>query len=271
MAFISIPEQTTIQDSDHQESSKLNFHRLLDLYPSFATPISILIPLLMNITLDKNTFKSNPLFRFIFFAIPLSHLSLLNLRLLFSIKNSDKKSLFSSILHSVFRFLFFTFSIISILLIPAFYLDNPEDFESLSFFFLFVPFPISATYLLSTSCCLTPGSISFIDTSPDALFDILPLLSSLVFIFLLQKNEKYLLPSLCLYIFSFLLILLRSYNQRYNPSPKAEETTLWRKIVFATIFAIFLFAYIIATLALLLLALEKLPIPPPRTQLNNKP
>ncbi|KAL7345786.1 DUF2463 domain-containing protein [Encephalitozoon intestinalis] len=264
MAFISIPKQTTIRDSDHQENFKLKFYQLLDLYSSFATPISILIPLLMGITLKENTFKSNSLLGFIFLAIPLSHLSLLNLRSFFSIKNSNKKSLFPSILHSVFRFFFSTFSIISILLIPAFYFDNSKNVKS--FFFFFVPFPISATYLLSISCSLTSDSIFFIDTGFDSLLDILPLLSySLVFIFLLQNNEKYGPLAPYLYIFSFLLVLLRSFNQRYNPSPKAEETTLWRKIVFTTILAIFLFAYIIATLALLLLAWKELPIPPSRT------
>ncbi|KAL7345842.1 DUF2463 domain-containing protein [Encephalitozoon intestinalis] len=261
MASILIPKQATIRDSDHQRSPKLNFHRLLDLYSFFATPISILIPLLMGITLKENTFKSNSLLRFFFFLIPLSHLSLLNLRLFFSIKNSDKKSLFRSILHSVFRFLFFTFSIISILLIPMLYFLKTESIKFLSFFFL--PLPISATYLLSTSCSFTPGSISFIDTSLDALLDLLLLLSSLVSISICLEDEnvKFLLY-LC--IFSFLLLLLRSLNQRYNPSPKAEETTAWRKIVFATILAIFLFAYIIATLVLFPSILEKLPIPPPK-------
>ncbi|UTX45707.1 DUF2463 domain-containing protein [Encephalitozoon intestinalis] len=188
MLSIPISEKTTIRYSDHQESPKLNFHRLLDLYSFFATPISILIPLLMSMAFKQDTFESNSLLRFIFFAIPLSHLSLLNLRLLFSIKNSDKKSLFRSILHSVFRFLFFTFSIISILLIPMLYLNNPEDINFFSFFFL--PLPISATYLLSTSCSLTPGHISFIDTGLNALVDILLLLSSLVSISICLDDER---------------------------------------------------------------------------------
>ncbi|UTX45158.1 DUF2463 domain-containing protein [Encephalitozoon intestinalis] len=194
MAFISIPEQTTIQHSDHQGSSKLNFHRLLDLYFTFATPISILIPLLMGITLAKNTFKSNSLLRFIFLAIPLSHLSLLNLRSFFAIKNSNEKSPSHSILHSVFRFLFFTFSIISILLVPMFYLENPEDIKSFSFFFL--PLPISATYLLSTSC--SPPSISFIDTGLDALLDLLLLLSSLTSLAPWSQNQESFLLYLCI-------------------------------------------------------------------------
>ncbi|KAL7344719.1 DUF2463 domain-containing protein [Encephalitozoon intestinalis] len=261
MLSIPISEKTTIRYSDHQESPKLNFHRLLDLYSFFATPISILIPLLMSMAFKQDTFESNSLLRFIFFAIPLSHLSLLNLRLLFSIKNSDKKSLFRSILHSVFRFLFFTFSIISILLIPMLYLNNPEDINFFSFFFL--PLPISATYLLSTSCSLTPGHISFIDTGLNALVDILLLLSSLVSISICLDDEKEKFhPYLC--VFSLLLLLLRSYNQRYNPSPKAEETTLWRKIFFLTILTIFLLVYIMAGIILFLLILEeyfKLPIP----------
>ncbi|UTX45927.1 DUF2463 domain-containing protein [Encephalitozoon intestinalis] len=199
MLSIPISEKTTIRYSDHQESPKLNFHRLLDLYSFFATPISILIPLLMSMAFKQDTFESNSLLRFIFFAIPLSHLSLLNLRLLFSIKNSDKKSLFRSILHSVFRFLFFTFSIISILLIPMLYLNNPEDINFFSFFFL--PLPISATYLLSTSCSLTPGHISFIDTGLNALVDILLLLSSLVSISICLDDEKEKFhPYLCVFL-----------------------------------------------------------------------
>ncbi|KAL7346016.1 DUF2463 domain-containing protein [Encephalitozoon intestinalis] len=262
MLSIPISEKTTIRDSDHQGSSKLKSHWILDLYSSFATPISILIPLLMSMVFEEDTFQDNSLLGFIFLVIPFSHLSLLNLRLSFAIKNSNEKSLFPSILHSVFRFLFFTFSIISILLIPAFCFDIPSDIKPFSFSLLLPS--ISATYLLSTSCSLTPPSISFIDTGLDALLDLLLLSSSLIaLIFFLQKNWEY-LPYLCLCIFSFLLLLLRSFNQRYNPSPKTKETTSWRKIVFATIFAIFLFAYIIATFVLLLLALEKLLAPPPK-------
>ncbi|KAL7345668.1 DUF2463 domain-containing protein [Encephalitozoon intestinalis] len=254
MAFISIPKQTTIRDSDHRKSSKLKSHWILDLYSSFATSISILIPLLMSMAFKQDTFESNSLLRFIFFAIPLPHLSLLNLRLLFSIKNSDEKSLFRSILYLFLRFLFFTFSIISILLIPMFSFANPESINLFSFFFL--PLPISATYLLSTSCSLTPGYISFIDTGLNALVDILLLLSSLVSISICldDENQKFLLY-LC--VFSFLLVLLRSYNQRYNPSPKTEETTLWRKIIFLTILTIFLLVYIMAAIILFLLISEE--------------
>ncbi|KAL7344993.1 DUF2463 domain-containing protein [Encephalitozoon intestinalis] len=236
MLSIPISEKTTIRDSDHQENFKLKFYQLLDLYSSFATPISILISLLIGITLGEGTLKNNLLISF-FFVIPLSHLSLLNLRLFSSIKNPDEKSLFHSILYSFLRFLFFTSFIISILLIPAFYLDNPEDTKFLPLFL--VPFLFSNAYLLSTSCCLTPGSISFIDTGLDALLDILIFLSSLTSLGAWCQNHESFPP----YLFfpTFLLILLRSLNQRYNPSPKAEETTAWRKIVFATTLAISLF------------------------------
>ncbi|KAL7346018.1 DUF2463 domain-containing protein [Encephalitozoon intestinalis] len=239
MLSIPISEKTTIRDSDHQESFKLKSHWILDLYSSFATPISILIPLLMHMTFEEDTLKNNPLIPFFFFLIPLSHLSLLNLRSFFAIKNSNEKSPSHSILHSVFKFLFFTSFIISILLIPAFYLGNSEDIKSFSFFFL--PLLISAAYLLSTSCCLTPGSISLIDTGLDALLDILIFLSSLTSLVAWSQNQESLL--LCLYIFSFLLILLRSYNQRYKPSRKTEETILWRQALPVLILAISLLVY----------------------------
>ncbi|UTX45512.1 DUF2463 domain-containing protein [Encephalitozoon intestinalis] len=168
MAFISIPEQTTIQHSDHQGSSKLNFHRLLDLYFTFATPISILIPLLMGITLAKNTFKSNSLLRFIFLAIPLSHLSLLNLRSFFAIKNSNEKSPSHSILHSVFRFLFFTFSIISILLVPMFYLENPEDIKS--FLSSSCLFPYQLLIYSPPPAPLLPFPLSILVSTPSSIY-----------------------------------------------------------------------------------------------------
>ncbi|KAL7344716.1 DUF2463 domain-containing protein [Encephalitozoon intestinalis] len=238
MLSIPISEKTTIQDSDHQKNFKLKFYQLLDLYSSFAAPISILISLLIGTTLGEDTLKNNLLISF-FFLIPLSHLSLLNFRLFSSIKNPDEKSLFHSILYSFLRFLFFSFSIISILLILAFYLGNPP--EDIKFFSLFlVPFLFSSAYLLSTSCCLTPGSISFIDTGLDALLDILIFLSSLTNLVAWSQNQKF--PP---YLFfpTFLLVLLRSYNQRYRPSRKTQETTSWRKIVFATILGISLFIF----------------------------
>ncbi|KAL7344502.1 DUF2463 domain-containing protein [Encephalitozoon intestinalis] len=256
MLFILILKQTTIRDSDHQEISKPKSHWLLDLYSTFATPISILIPLLMPMAFEQNTFESNSFIGLIFFAIPLLNLAFLNLHSFFVIRKYKKKSkpAFYFILYSVLRFLFFIFFIISILLIPIFYLSNLNDFDTKFFSFFLFPFALSTTYLLSISCSFTPGSICFIDTGFNALLDILLLMSSLISLGAWCQNEKY-LP----YLFfpTFLLIFLRPLNQRYNPSRKSPKTTAWRQILFAIILVIPTIFYLLMAFFSFLFITEK--------------
>ncbi|KAL7346335.1 hypothetical protein P7C65_03s3g03120 [Encephalitozoon intestinalis] len=172
MAFISIPEQTTIRDSDHQESSKLKFYQLLNLYSSFAIPISILIPLLMLAVFKEDTLKNNPLIPFFFFLIPSSHSSLLNFRLFKRIKNSDEKSLFRSILYLFLRFLFFTFSIIPILLILLFFYP---DLECLKYIKLLSSYcPLSSQMLIYSPppapSLLVPFPLLMLVSTPSSIY-----------------------------------------------------------------------------------------------------
>ncbi|KAL7344503.1 DUF2463 domain-containing protein [Encephalitozoon intestinalis] len=238
---MSIPTQTPTPKHSYNLNLKQKFRWLLGLYSAFATPISILIPLLMSMAFEEDTFQDNSLLRFIFFAIPLSHLSLLNLRLFFAVKNSDEKltSPFRSILHSILKLFFFAFFIVSILLIPTLYFLNRNSWDIKKFSSFTWPFALSTSYLLSTSCCFTPSSISFVDTEFDLLLDLFLLLSSLLFIFITWKETEESLPPY-LTISSLLLILLKSLNRRYNPSPKTEEITAWRQVFLVLIFISFI-------------------------------
>ncbi|KAL7345491.1 DUF2463 domain-containing protein [Encephalitozoon intestinalis] len=245
MLSIPIPKQTSTPKDSYNLNLKQKFPCLLHLYSSFATPISILIPLLMNITLPEDAFKKSSFTRFIFFAIPLFHLTLLNFRLYQNVYSFSYKS--TSKLYStsylILRPLFLLFAIISFLSIFAFSAAAKTKYiKTLSLFSLFL---LSATYFFFSSFSLTPNSIQFQDSG----IDILPDLFFFLILFSKQNHSLSLL-----YFFFFTLFKSQTIP---HPSPKSLDTTLWRQIVFFLFFPTLTIFYLLLGLFSLSLILEK--------------
>ncbi|KAL7345787.1 DUF2463 domain-containing protein [Encephalitozoon intestinalis] len=212
---MSIPifEKITILKHSYNQNLKPKFPQFLHLYSSFATPISILIPLLMGITLNENTLQNNPLLKFIFFLIPLSQLILLNFRLYqnvysFSYKSTSKFSTSYLILKP--RILLF--AIISFLSIFAFPIPETNHIQTSSLFSLFL---LSATPFFFISFSLTPNSSLFQDSAIDIL--------ALFIIPFFEGNH-------ILFFLYFFFTLFKSQRIEH-PSPKSIDTTLSRQIL----------------------------------------
>ncbi|UTX44974.1 DUF2463 domain-containing protein [Encephalitozoon intestinalis] len=245
MLSIPIPKQTSTPKDSYNLNLKQKFPCLLHLYSSFATPISILIPLLMNITLPEDAFKKSSFTRFIFFAIPLFHLTLLNFRLYQNVYSFSYKS--TSKLYStsylILRPLFLLFAIISFLSIFAFSAAAKTKYiQTSSLLSLFL---LSATHFFPTSFSLTPNSIQFQDSGIGILADL-----SLFIVPFFEGNHTLFL----LYFFFFTLFK----SQRIPlESPKSIDTTVWRQIVFLLFFIILTAFYLLMGLFPLSLILQK--------------
>ncbi|KAL7345841.1 DUF2463 domain-containing protein [Encephalitozoon intestinalis] len=255
MNSISISETTTVLNSTYYKNFKQELYRILDLYNHFGTPIFILFPRLIFQIFDKNTFNNSLLLGFLPFGLPFIHLALMNFRLYRNIDISRYKPPSRShfIFYMILKFFFLSSSIISIFLI--FFLRNFNDLSISRFSSVFFPFALSTAYLLSISCSFIPGSISFIDSDADAVIDLLLLLSSLSGLFLVRQRKD---KSSFLFIFSFLLVLLRSLKERYYPGKKSAKITPLRQVLFVFIVAIPVMSYDIISIPLIYMLIKNI-------------
>ncbi|AFN82935.1 hypothetical protein EROM_050010 [Encephalitozoon romaleae SJ-2008] len=205
----------------------------------FAGIVSIVFPAIMHFTLGPSI-KDSLLLKFITVLLPFSYSAAQHF-LLFRINRSlDYKS--SSLLHSILYFLLnlflFVFAVIDGISTVTFTLDKWDD--DVSFSILLPSFVVPSTYLLSTACILTPGSIQFPDTGFNFLIDILILLRIVVGIMFPLHNSSYIYIA----VPSFILILLRSLNLGYSSS-SVTEYAVWRQLIVFLIFGISLFIHTI--------------------------
>lgn len=213
-------------------------------YKGFLAFISMAFPILAYHIFKEDRLDENLLLKFIIVLFPLSYSAVEYFILFRDNWDSDSKSLtmLQRMFYFIFSALFAIFSIISIfsaIIFPFADWDNNDGALANSVLLpsLFVPL----SYLLCTSCSLTPELISFTDTGVTIWIDLVILSLSIVSLILFPKElEHYIyIP-----ISSLIFILVRSVKEYIFPSSKCLESTItWRTFVLIVIFLINVFIY----------------------------
>ncbi|KMV65729.1 hypothetical protein M970_082060 [Encephalitozoon cuniculi EcunIII-L] len=240
MSVTNIPQSHETNEMQHIKNQS-HWRVILSSLGIFMATV---YPIFMYLVFTKDCFEERHLLRLITLVLPFLYSTIQYLFLLYTNwKNGHKQEdILYNILYYLLNLLLTTFSIISILSIIALIINRRENDDDLFFFSVILP-SMPLTYLLSTSCCLVPGQIGFIDTGINIFIDIL-ILSCLVSLTLICIEPK---DYLCFIAISSALTLVRLLKKKYLSSKQSPPPTApWRVAIFVLIFSFVVFIYVLA-------------------------
>ncbi|CAD26305.1 hypothetical protein [Encephalitozoon cuniculi GB-M1] len=220
------------------------------VFSDLGALMSIALPMLMYFTFTKNDFDTSPLLKVVMLLFPCSYSAAGYFLLCYSSRTAHHKT---GILYHLLNVLLVTFAAISILSIIVLPIEKWSKRLLGVYSMPSSSFVVSLTYLLYTSCDLTTAS--FTDTGITAFVELLSLLFLMSYPIFLTRNPEY-YPYLS--IISAILILARSFKEKYFPNKKTSESVVrWRLLIFFVILGFTTFSYIMAGLSCLHIIKEK--------------
>ncbi|KAG5858490.1 DUF2463 domain-containing protein [Encephalitozoon hellem] len=219
-----------------------------DIIQICAAPISIVLPIIVHLLLEEDLIRYNILPKLAIVLPPLLYSGIQCFVVLFNNNREEQcesPSTLTSALRSLTNISLLLFSLISFLSIILLATDKyNQNIKSLLIMLTF-PYLVPSTYLLNTSCSLTQSNFHYTTTnSLDILLDLLILLSTASIITILTFNFVEKGWILCFVIVLPILILIRSWREKYRPSTKYNgPTSLWRVATLIVILVSAIIAY----------------------------
>ncbi|KAG5858468.1 DUF2463 domain-containing protein [Encephalitozoon hellem] len=237
---ISLPQL----DQTDEHRVKLDY---CDIIHIGAAPISTVLPIIICLLLEGDLIKHKILPKLLILIPPFLYSGIQSL-VLFNNNRREQSvspSTLTSALHSLTNITLLLFSLISLLSIIALSIINTWGKDVYAFLSAMLPFLLASTYLLSTSCSLAQSNFQYTATNTvDIFLDLLILLSMPASIAVIALNIN--VWALCFVIVLVLpiLILIRSWREKYRPSAKYNgPTKLWRVAILIIILVAATIAY----------------------------
>ncbi|UTX43459.1 DUF2463 domain-containing protein [Encephalitozoon hellem] len=237
-----------------------------DIIQICAAPISMVFPIITYLLLDEDTIRYNILLKLAIVLPPFLYSGVHCLIMFNNNRTEQSKPLSTPRPPLVFLLntLLLLFSIISLISIIAFPIDEWGKDYTIFLSIILPSFFVSSTYLLSTSCTLTRSSLQYTTTNTiDILLDLLILLSILASIAAgIALDINIWAWTFCFIILPVILIFIRSWREKYLPSAKYEGSVVASRVAIPLIiFLISIVIYSLLTHLLLLIFKEKLKSP----------
>ncbi|KAG5858487.1 DUF2463 domain-containing protein [Encephalitozoon hellem] len=250
----------------HPDDKHMKGHRAglnwKDIIQICAAPISMVFPIITYLLLEEDTIRYNMLLKLAIVLPPFLY-SGVHCLIMFNNSRTEQSDSSSTPLSTFLNIIFLLFSIISLLSIIAFPIDEWGKDYTIFLSIILPSFFVSSTYLLSTSCTLTRSIFQYTAANTaDILLDLLILLSILASIAAgIALNINVWAWTFCFIILPAILILTRSWREKYLPSAKYNgPTSPWRVAILIIIFLIAIIIYSFLTRLLLLIFKEKLKV-----------
>ncbi|UTX42313.1 DUF2463 domain-containing protein [Encephalitozoon hellem] len=242
---INLPELDQTDEHTKEHRAALGFWDIIQIC---AAPVSMALPIIICSLLQRNTIHYNTLPKLAMSFPPFLYSGV---HCLIMFNNNRKEqyespSTLNSALAFLLNILLLLFSAISFLsIILSATKKWNQNIKNLLTILVF-PFLVPSTYLLSTSCSLAQSNFHYTTTNTlDILLDLLILLSipaSIAIIPIFSFWKKVWIP--CFVIILPILILIRSWREKYRPSAKYNgPTKIWRVATLIIILAPAIIAY----------------------------
>ncbi|WEL38155.1 DUF2463 domain-containing protein [Encephalitozoon hellem] len=232
-ASINLPQLDKTDQHTKEHRVKIGCRDIIHIC---AAPISMVLPIIICLLLQENLIKYNILPKLLILIPPFLY-SGVHCLIMFNknrTEQSESPSTLSSALHSLTNITLLLFSLISLLSIIALSIINTWGKDVYAFLSAMLPFLLASTYLLDTSCSLTRSNFQYTTAnSLDILLDLLIFFFTSASIITNRVSEidenTYMLAST---ILPAILILIRSWREKYRPSAKYNgPAKLWRAAI----------------------------------------
>ncbi|CAD26520.2 hypothetical protein [Encephalitozoon cuniculi GB-M1] len=236
-SYLSFAHMNITHTTEQHAENQPHWKTILDIAPF----VSITFPAIMCLIFDEDSFEESPFLRFITLLLPFSY-SAVQYALLYTNWKSHNKP--EPILHTTLYYtlslLLLAFTIISILSIIPFSLNEWDHAASFFYPIVLPSFTVPPAYLLSSSYFLVPRQIRLTDT----VISILISVCSIVNVLLVFKEFNYYPYSAIISSISVLLQLLSEKHCLFKQSPPSTASSRAAVLILTLILAVLVYTFL---------------------------